>query len=80
MAQLSEVCAKPLPFALRSYRDADADAQPVADDLSSGSEEAGWTWKPFNGISSDQLKIYASGGSSTSRQTWQGRWDHGEFE
>lgn len=78
--QLSSVCKQSLPFALRTYQDAELKTQLEPGDQSPETDTQAWTWTPNSTIDPDQLEIYASGGSTTSRQTMQGRWDHGEYD
>jgi hypothetical protein len=63
-----------LPFALRYHQPTDCDPSKVL-----GEPEQEWTWEPKGDIKPEDLKIYASGGNSTSSRTGNNQWDHGEF-
>jgi hypothetical protein len=62
-----------LPLALRKH--VPADVKPAE---ALGETDQEWTWEPSGKLNKDDLRIYATGGYSTSRQTYQGTWDHGE--
>ena len=63
-----------LPFALRGHEKAVVEGTTLL-----GDPEQEWTWSPLGDLKPEDLRIYASGGTSTSRQTYSGTWDHGEL-
>lgn len=63
-----------IPFALLQHEDASVEAS-----KSLGCPDQEWSWKPAGDFKESELSIYASGNNSTSRMTWQGQVDHGEF-
>lgn len=64
-----------VPFALLQHEDASIEAS-----KSLGCPDQEWSWKPAGDFKESELSIYASGNSSTSRTTFQGQVDHGEFQ
>ena len=64
-----------VPFALLQHEDASVEAS-----KSLGCPDQEWSWKPEGDFKVEELAIYASGNNSTSRTTFQGQVDHGEFQ
>jgi hypothetical protein len=63
-----------LPIALRKHVPAVVEDRGLL-----GNPDQAWSWEPSGDFSKKDLEIYASGGNSTTRQTYSGQWDHGEF-
>ena len=62
-----------LPLALRKHVPATIEGGQLL-----GDPKQNWAWKPSSDFDTRNLAIYASMGSSTTRQTYGGQWDHGE--
>jgi hypothetical protein len=66
---------KSLPFAMLDHEKA------VVDDvILMGDPDQVWTWTPKGDLKPDELRIYATGGNSTTQKTGFNQWDHGEFQ
>lgn len=72
---VQQTCVKKLPFALMGHEAAKVEKE----ECLLGDPNQEWTWKPVGDMKPSGLAIYASGGSSTTRQTGSGQWDHGEW-
>lgn len=64
-----------IPFALLQHEDAVVKAE-----KSLGEPDQEWSWRPQGDFSVENLTIYASNGNTTTRQTFAGQWDSGEFQ
>jgi hypothetical protein len=64
-----------LPFALRHHEKAFVEADTLL-----GDPDQEWTWTPSGDLKPEELRIYATGGNSTSQKTGLNQWDHGEFQ
>jgi hypothetical protein len=71
--QQTQKSSAPLPFALKNH-------EPVMVKTLLGRTEQEWSWKPVGDFKTEDLSIYASGGTSTTRQTMTNQWDSGEFQ
>jgi len=63
-----------LPFALLNHAPA-----VVNDTTLLGDPDQEWTWEPVGDLKPEDLRIYATMGNTTTRQTMVGQWDTGEF-
>lgn len=63
-----------LPFALLQHEKA------VVDDATlMGDPDQEWTWVPAGDLKPEELRIYATNGNRTTRQTGYQQWDSGEY-
>lgn len=69
-----ENIAPSLPFALLQHEDASIEAE-----KSLGNPYQDWSWKPEGLLDPEGFAVYATNGQSTTKQTWAGQWDHGEW-
>jgi hypothetical protein len=63
-----------LPFALLMHEKAVVDEETLM-----GDPDQAWTWTPAGDLKPEELRIYATGGNTTTRQTGYQQWDTGEF-
>lgn len=66
--------ATPPLFALRMFENATVEGR-----QSLGNPDQDWTWAPIGDLKPEQLEIYATNGNSTTKQTYAGQWDSGEY-
>lgn len=66
---------KNLPFALLHHEKAF-----LEDEKLMGDPDQTWTWTPVGDLKPEELRIYASGGNSTTQKTGYNQWDHGEWQ
>ena len=64
-----------LPFALLQHEKALTDSSTLL-----GDPDQEWTWTPSGDLKPEDLRIYATGGNSTTRKTGLDQWDSGEFQ